>query len=1294
MFDAHPSKLNSTKTLPVTISNKTNTINSIHKKSILPNYEKLTSSDEVLVPATPLIIHNNNITSSGFNFGTPLCPDSLEELPIPQSYQKIECNSSELLQKSLHIPKLISDHPSNEINSKEQQASITLPLSMWSPSGNEISPSSPHHLFRNKNSKNTNLKDSIFPLQNHLPLSDNNNKINHQLKVKEEKLSSSSSCIIIDEDESENIFRLQFPSNDNNEKNINRLSSEGLEVYLEESNLDESFTENHNSLHAITLSYKPPKQSEIMETFINYNLPQCEYQEAYYGEEKDCPTKPKTFAGRTFKIPIINIELLPDFEPLLPNGNKISFKGITYWKFFNQSVMTTNSNLQKPFYPVTLSIHPPTRENVKLWLDNHHKNNHSSYQSSFPIDPSQIDGPTPPKNNPHGFFCTQNTNDKNIPKTIQHITTMSIEIHVNTRGSLKPNPNIDSVTFIAYSIQNDDEDESNDKNIRKRNSGIILIDDKNEPKSGYLNYSPFGCKLYRVENENELFNSFIEIVRKYDPDIFVGYEVQNSSIGYLIERAKFIHRNLCMELGRISTDSYTDDDIRRDEWGFTHGTGIKIPGRIILNLWRILRGEVKANIYTFENMVYHILHKRIPYYNEEIITKWFKIISIDAWKNEEEEEQEDIDKLKYPKNQPIKNQVKNLKKEKNKSYELFWLSLQYVNDKCFFNIKMLDQLDIIGRTSELARLYGIDFYSVLSRGSQYRVESMTLRMTRPQNYVLLSPGKSQVNSMKAPECLPLVMEPESQFYTNPVLVFDFQSLYPSIIIAYNLCYSTCLGKMTSKSGEKKFGVTSLDLPVGMLSLLGQKNLTLTPNEVLFTSSQVRKGILPRLLQEILNTRVMIKNAMKQMKGKDSCLYKQLDARQFGLKMIANVTYGYTSASFSGRMPCVDIADSIVQTARETLEKAIRTVEIQWKGAKVVYGDTDSLFVEIPGVDKQTAFKIGNEIAKEITNLNPYPVKLKFEKVYLPCILVSKKRYVGYMYESIHQEEPIFDAKGIETVRRDSCLLVSKIMEKSIRMLFEKKNLSIIKSYLYKQWSKIIQNRCSIYDFIFSKEVRLGTYSNRGPPPPAALVCMKKIAKDPRAEPQYGERVPYVVICGNPNSKLFDLVIDPHEVIFSSGDLIINSMYYITKQIIPSLSRLFCLLGVDIKSWFIDMPQKLRLPIRPPQVYDKNVKKVRIEQYYVTRRCPICDNITNFGICSDCQNVPQFAALILSKRIQHIECKTQKIRSICVHCSNVQNRDNLECSSLDCTVFFERMKLEQSCFEMRGFNDVIEKLKLN
>eukprot|EP00669_Euglena_mutabilis_P004183 TRINITY_DN15377_c0_g1_i1.p1 TRINITY_DN15377_c0_g1~~TRINITY_DN15377_c0_g1_i1.p1 ORF type:complete len:166 (-),score=39.41 TRINITY_DN15377_c0_g1_i1:179-676(-) len=125
-----------------------------------------------------------------------------------------------------------------------------------------------------------------------------------------------------------------------------------------------------------------------------------------------------------------------------------------------------------------------------------------------------------------------------------------------------------------------------------------------------------------------------------------------------------------------------------------------------------------------------------------------------------------------------------------------------------------------------------------------------------------------------------------------------------------------------------------------------------------------------------------------------------DARQLALKLIANVTFGYTAASATGRMPCSDVADAIVLFGRETLERSIRIVDThpEW-GAKVVYGDTDSLFVHLEGATRARAFAVGQQIAKHITALHPSPMKLKLEKVFHPCFLVAKKRYVGYSYEA-------------------------------------------------------------------------------------------------------------------------------------------------------------------------------------------------------------------------------------------------------------------------------------------------------
>ncbi|KAH7655786.1 DNA-directed DNA polymerase protein [Dioscorea alata] len=110
----------------------------------------------------------------------------------------------------------------------------------------------------------------------------------------------------------------------------------------------------------------------------------------------------------------------------------------------------------------------------------------------------------------------------------------------------------------------------------------------------------------------------------------------------------------------------------------------------------------------------------------------------------------------------------------------------------------------------------------------------------------------------AMECLPLVMEPESGFYADPVVVLDFQSLYPSTIIGYNLCFSTCLGKVTP-SRETVLGVSCYAPDQKILMDLKQEIL-ITPNGVMYVPDKVRKGVLPCLLEEILSTRIMIKKS--------------------------------------------------------------------------------------------------------------------------------------------------------------------------------------------------------------------------------------------------------------------------------------------------------------------------------------------------------------------------------------------------------------------------------------------------
>lgn len=223
-----------------------------------------------------------------------------------------------------------------------------------------------------------------------------------------------------------------------------------------------------------------------------------------------------------------------------------------------------------------------------------------------------------------------------------------------------------------------------------------------------------------------------------------------------------------------------------------------------------------------------------------------------------------------------------------------------------------------------------------------------------------------------------------------------------------------------KEGCFKFGCGSLFVPDDLIKSLDLDNdIYVAPNGVAFVKKHIRVGILPIMLEDILSTRVMVKTSMKLHKA-DENLGKILDSRQLSLKLIANVTFGYTAANYSGRMPCVEVGDTIVRVARQTLENSINYIQSNQRrfGARVVYGDTDSVFVLFDRVPKKQTFKLSYTLVDEITNMNVKPVKLKFEKIYVPSILLAKKRYLGYMFESEEQGEPTLDVKGIEIIRRD------------------------------------------------------------------------------------------------------------------------------------------------------------------------------------------------------------------------------------------------------------------------------------
>ncbi|KAJ3750399.1 hypothetical protein DFH05DRAFT_73135 [Lentinula detonsa] len=970
-------------------------------------------------------------------------------------------------------------------------------------------------------------------------------------------------------------------------------------------------------------SNPPPSTTELLSTIEEFGLKSRIYRAPYYSDEKDAPLKPREYGGLVYH---------------LKGGDGITH--LNDWVSESSSEETRISTFSSEVQ-VNMKVGgweyagtPPSANETRKWLRSLEGQLKYTQIPKF-TSRTQIQGPT--QVNKYGLKASPMKKYGSVSREKQDMSILSLEIFALSNAGRLPHAEENELVALFYTFQNVEDGPLID---------CVACVDSTQVNAARLP----GIALQTFSSELDLINSFVDIVIDLDPDIITGWDVQNSSWGYLAARARSFGLELGELLARAPPRYSSNNNI---QWEARHTTTFKIAGRHVFNLWRIMRSEQTLNIYTFENVAFHVLGRRVPKYHPLTLTKWY---------------------------------------QSQHSTHVATL-IRYHTRRASLNIEILNQSEIVTKTAEFARVFGVDFYSVISRGSQFKVESFMFRMAKPESFVLISPSKSDVGKQNAAECLPLIMEPQSALYTSPLVVLDFQSLYPSLMISQNMCYSTCLGRVIDFQGRNKFGVVDLDRPPGLLEKL-KDQINVAPNGIMFLKPNVRKGLLPRMLTELLDTRVMVKQAMKGYKH-DRALTRVLNARQLGLKYIANVTYGYTSASFSGRMPAVEMADSIVQSGRETLEKAIALIhETKKWGAEVVYGDTDSMFIYMQGKTREQAFRIGYEIADTITALNPAPVKLKFEKVYHPCVLMAKKRYVGFKYENVDDKEPVFEAKGIETVRRDGILAQQKMTENCLKILFRTQDLSKVKEYCYDSWTKMLENRAPVQDFIFAKEVKMGTYSDKGPPPPGVAVAAKRTLLDPGDEPQYGERVPYVIVRGEPGSKLVDRAMDPSEFLRNPHTQL-DATYYISRVLIPPLERIFNLVGADVRQWYNEMPRAKQIEVASPSKRGRpqviELDQHNINAHFDRSECLLCGNVAFQGLCIQCRRQPQLTLAGLSNRIRSNEQRLIDTHKVCASCTGSTLDEAAQCESLDCSWLYARKRGETKIEFLEFLQDLVQGL---
>jgi len=792
------------------------------------------------------------------------------------------------------------------------------------------------------------------------------------------------------------------------------------------------------------------------------------------------------------------------------------------------------------------------------------------------------------------------------------------------------------------------------------------------------------------------------------------------------------------------------------EWDDRVGAGAaaaSIVGRIVLCGWKIISEECKHPNASYQPaIVSAVLNMRIPFHDNLLLTRWFSM---------------------------------------NKGVQR-WRVIEYRMTQAMSTVLLFDALDILGRAGEAARLSNVEFSQSLPgiRGSQYKVEGVLLRALQSVNssekgdkgvnrlsdirlggltgsshetqsqsqspkkhirgdiskdggYFFYSPSKSDCSpgGQEALECQALTLEPRSGFYTDPIVVCDFTALYPSLVIAYNLCYSTVAGKLeyhstrremrqrgrtTKRIGPFQYSErrTAVVLNKYMESLHVDKKKRkrkdrayAAPTGTVFVAENVVKGVLPQVLDEMLSTRAMLKKAAKEYKKRvpnlSPSVLRQIEARQLALKYVANVTYGYTSATFSGRSAAPLVADAIVECGRRTLSNAIalanawgKDADGRWANAEVLYGDTDSIFVRLPGRSTSEAFAFGEEFCQAVTESNPPPVQLKLEKVYMGSLLQTKKKYCGMMYESANQQRPVFEAKGIETVRKDQCALTQRVLRNALISVFER-GVQAAKEYINEQWALIHSGKLPVSEFILTGRVRSRYRGGKIGPVQAALA--RRLAEiDPGRVVRHKERLPYVIVA-SPGMKfrLRENVLTPLELLEQWDSYSIHISYYTTKHVNAALQRCFGLnpFNINIASWYESSSKpRMRIHYWPDS---RSASCSMISKYFGSDTCSLCGKRTKSKgksravVCNSCQQDSVVAVCTALTRLNETQQQANSLAAICSDCngtledagsfareevSSAKGKRNklsnpmANCICIDCPITYKRHKLRESEIE--------------
>uniref|UniRef100_A0A8C4VNI1 DNA polymerase n=1 Tax=Gopherus evgoodei TaxID=1825980 RepID=A0A8C4VNI1_9SAUR len=608
--------------------------------------------------------------------------------------------------------------------------------------------------------------------------------------------------------------------------------------------------------------------------------------------------------------------------------------------------------------------------------------------------------------------------------------------------------------------------------------------------------------------ERTLLGFFLAKIHKIDPDIIVGHNIYGFDLEVLLQRINVSKVPHWSKIGRLRRSIMPKLGGRG---GFAERNAA--CGRMICDVEISAKELIRCKSYHLSELVHQILK---------------------------------IERVTIP-----PEEIRNMYSDS--SHLLYMLENTWTDAR--FILQIMCELNVLPLALQITNISGNVMSRTMMGGRSERNEFLLLHAFYERDYIVPdkqvfkkpqqklvdededveNQNKSKIGRKKAAYAGGLVLDPKVGFYDTFILLLDFNSLYPSIIQEFNICFTTVQRESSDVQKRAEDGV--------------QEEIPELPDPSL------EMGILPKEIRKLVERRRQVKQLMKQT-DLNPDLYLQYDIRQKALKLTANSMYGCLGFSYS-RFYAKPLAALVTHKGREIL---MHTKEmVQKMNLEVIYGDTDSIMINTNSTNLEEVFKLGNKIKSEVNKLYKL-LEIDIDGVFKSLLLLKKKKYAALTVEPTGDGKYVTkqELKGLDIVRRDWCDLAKETGNYVIGQILSDQSRDTIVENIQRRLIEIgenvINDRVPISQFEINKALTKDPqdYPDKKSLPHVHVAMW--INSQGGRKVKAGDTVSYVICQDGSNLSANQRAYAP-EQLQKQENLTVDTQYYLSQQIHPVVARI-------------------------------------------------------------------------------------------------------------------------------------------